>query len=144
MPFSEFNPCLCHSVVSLFGILIGSSSTLIFGEYIWSPLALMEAFLDKFPSHATRTGVAFISICFIVAQLGYVSCSLMIHGASQLNENHINSTNVAANSISAGCDLTSLFPRFITIRRGGYICALVGVVMCPCENSFFLLSKATF
>lgn len=56
------------SIVSLFGILIGSSSTLIFGEYIWSPLALMEAFLDKFPTKATRAGVAIISICFIVAR----------------------------------------------------------------------------
>ena len=46
------------SVVSLFGILIGSSSTLIFGEYIWSPLHLMQAFLEKFPSKSTRAGVA--------------------------------------------------------------------------------------
>jgi NCS1 family nucleobase:cation symporter-1 len=38
---------------------------------------------------------------------------------------------LAANSLSAGADLTALFPRFISIRRGGYICALVGVVMNP-------------
>ncbi|KAL8287021.1 hypothetical protein RQP46_004027 [Phenoliferia psychrophenolica] len=102
-------PCT-FAIVSLFGILIGSSSTLIFGEYIWSPLAIMDAFLEKFPSHATRAGVAIIAICFTIAQLG---------------------TNIAANSISAGCDLTALFPRFLSIRRGGYVCALVGVVMCP-------------
>lgn len=40
-------------------------------------------------------------------------------------------TNIAANSVSAGCDLTALFPRFINIRRGGYVAALVGLVMCP-------------
>lgn len=40
-------------------------------------------------------------------------------------------TNIAANSVSAGTDLTALLPRFINIRRGGYICALVGLAMCP-------------
>ncbi|KAK4704084.1 nucleobase:cation symporter-1, NCS1 family, partial [Phenoliferia sp. Uapishka_3] len=102
-------PCT-FAIVSLFGIFIGSSSTLIFGSYIWSPLAIMDAFLEKFPSHSTRAGVAIIAMCFTVAQLG---------------------TNIAANSISAGCDLTSLFPRFLSIRRGGYVCALIGFCMCP-------------
>lgn len=37
--------------------------------------------------------------------------------------------NVAANSISAGCDLTALFPRWINIRRGGYVAAVVGICM---------------
>ena len=27
--------------------------------------------------------------------------------------------------------MTALLPRFLNIRRGGYICALVGLVMCP-------------
>ncbi|KAH7906987.1 permease for cytosine/purines, uracil, thiamine, allantoin-domain-containing protein, partial [Hygrophoropsis aurantiaca] len=40
-------------------------------------------------------------------------------------------TNISANSVSAGCDLTALFPRFINIRRGGYIAAIVGLCMCP-------------
>lgn len=37
--------------------------------------------------------------------------------------------NVAANSISAGCDLTALMPRFVNIRRGGYIAAIIGLAM---------------
>ena len=28
-------------------------------------------------------------------------------------------------------DMTALLPRYLNIRRGGYICALVGLVMCP-------------
>jgi NCS1 family nucleobase:cation symporter-1 len=39
--------------------------------------------------------------------------------------------NIAANSVSAGNDLSALCPRYINIRRGGYIAALVGIVMCP-------------
>ncbi|KAH8688924.1 permease for cytosine/purines, uracil, thiamine, allantoin-domain-containing protein [Phaeosphaeriaceae sp. PMI808] len=40
-------------------------------------------------------------------------------------------TNIATNSVSAGTDMTALLPRYLNIRRGAYICALVGLVMCP-------------
>jgi len=60
---------LTFGIVSLLGILIGSSSIVIFGEYVWSPLTIMENFLEQFPSHATRAGVAIVAICFIVAQM---------------------------------------------------------------------------
>ena len=38
---------------------------------------------------------------------------------------------MSANSVSAGTDMTALLPRYLNIRRGGYICALVGLAMCP-------------
>lgn len=104
------------SMVSFLGIIVSSSSSVIFGEAVWSPIALLNKFLDPDPttghgpSGATRFGVWFISASFILAQIG---------------------TNISANSISAGCDLTALLPRFINIRRGGYIAAIVGLAMCP-------------
>ncbi|EPQ52165.1 hypothetical protein GLOTRDRAFT_107720 [Gloeophyllum trabeum ATCC 11539] len=101
---------LGYGMISFFGIIVSSSSQVIYGEPVWSPVDLLGRFLDGEPSHATRFGVWFISIGFIVAQIG---------------------TNISANSVSAGCDLTSLFPRFINIRRGGYIAAVVGFCMCP-------------
>ncbi|KAJ7927596.1 permease for cytosine/purines, uracil, thiamine, allantoin-domain-containing protein [Mycena leptocephala] len=101
---------LTFSLVSFIGIIVSSSSVTIYGEAIWSPIDLLGKFLDDSPSHATRFGVWFISASFIIAQLG---------------------TNISANSISAGCDLTALFPRFINIRRGGYIAAIVGLCMLP-------------
>lgn len=33
--------------------------------------------------------------------------------------------------MSAGTDMTALLPRYINIRRGGYVCAVVGLAMCP-------------
>ncbi|KAJ6470109.1 permease for cytosine/purines, uracil, thiamine, allantoin-domain-containing protein [Mycena vitilis] len=101
---------LTFSLVSFIGIIVSSSSVAIYGEAVWSPIDLLGKFLDDSPSHATRFGVWFISASFIIAQLG---------------------TNISANSVSAGCDLTALFPRFINIRRGGYIAALVGLCMLP-------------
>ena len=70
---------------------------------------LLERFIEDGGS-AQRFGVFMIALAFALAQLG---------------------TNIAANSVSAGTDLTALMPRFINIRRGGYICALVGIAMCP-------------
>ena len=89
--------------------VVSSSSTVIYGEPIWSPLDLLGKFLDEGGS-GTRVGVFFISLAFALAQLG---------------------TNIAANSVSCGTDMTALLPRFINIRRGGYICAAVGLAMCP-------------
>ncbi|KAH9829586.1 permease for cytosine/purines, uracil, thiamine, allantoin-domain-containing protein [Rhodofomes roseus] len=101
---------LGFGIVCFLGIIVSSSSQTIYGEAIWSPITLLGTFLDDSPSHATRFAVWFISAAFVIAQLG---------------------TNIAANSISAGCDLTALFPRFINIRRGGYIAAIVGLCMLP-------------
>lgn len=105
-------PC-GFAVTSFIGIIVTSSATVIFPneDPIWSPLTLLTRFLEE-PgvSGASRFGVFVIAAAFTLAQLG---------------------TNIAANSISAGTDLTALLPRWINIRRGSYFCATVGLVMCP-------------
>jgi NCS1 family nucleobase:cation symporter-1 len=99
------------AITSFIGIIVGSSSNVIFGEPIWNPLNLLTKFLDEEDAGSgQRFGVFIIAAAFTLAQLG---------------------TNIAANSISAGTDMTALAPRWISIRRGGYVCALVGLVMCP-------------
>lgn len=103
-------PC-GFALTSFIGIIVSSSSTVIYEEPIWSPLDLLKRFLqDPNVGGGTRFGVFVIAAAFVLAQLG---------------------TNIAANSISAGTDLTALLPRYLNIRRGSYICAIVGIVMCP-------------
>ena len=97
------------ATTSFIGIIVSSSSTVIYGKPIWNPLDLLSRFLDN-ADGATRFGVFVIASAFALAQLG---------------------TNIAANSISAGTDMTALLPRYLNIRRGGYICAAVGLAMCP-------------
>lgn len=99
------------ALTSFIGIIVSSSSVVIYpgSEPIWDPLKLLERFIDDGGS-AQRFGVFVIAAAFALAQLG---------------------TNIAANSVSAGTDMTALLPRFINIRRGGYICAVVGLAMCP-------------
>lgn len=102
---------LGFAVTSFIGIIVSSSSTVIFGGApIWDPLDLLESFLDEDGGAGQRFGVFVIAAAFTLAQLG---------------------TNIAANSVSAGTDLAALAPRYINIRRGSYICAMVGLVMCP-------------
>ena len=102
-------PC-GFAITSFIGIIVSSSSDVIFHDgFIWNPLSLLGRFLDG-ASSGERFGVFIIAAAFTLAQLG---------------------TNIAANSVSAGTDMTALLPRFLNIRRGGYICALVGLVMCP-------------
>jgi NCS1 family nucleobase:cation symporter-1 len=99
------------ALTSFIGIIVSSSSTVIFGKPIWSPLDLMSNFLtEQDVSGATRFGVFVLAAAFTLAQLG---------------------TNIAANSVSAGTDMTALLPRWLNIRRGSYICALLGLIMCP-------------
>ncbi|KAM4054565.1 purine-cytosine permease family protein [Hirsutella rhossiliensis] len=100
---------LGFAVTSFIGIVVSSSSTVIYKEPVWDPLKLLGRFIDDGGS-AQRFGVFVIALAFALAQLG---------------------TNIAANSVSAGSDLTALLPRYINIRRGGYICAAVGLAMCP-------------
>lgn len=96
-------------VTSFIGIIVSSSSQVIYGETVWNPLDLLGRFIDDGGS-GERFGVFVIASAFCLAQLG---------------------TNIAANSVSAGTDLTALVPRWLNIRRGGYLCAVVGLAMCP-------------
>ncbi|KAJ5387737.1 hypothetical protein N7509_010278 [Penicillium cosmopolitanum] len=91
------------AITSFIGIIVSSSSTVIFNQPVWNPLTLLGMFLRECNLGGTIRG-------FALAQLG---------------------TNIAANSVSAGTNLTALLPRFCTIRRGGYFCAAIGLAMCP-------------
>ncbi|CAF2926397.1 unnamed protein product [Rotaria sp. Silwood2] len=63
--------------------------------FIW----VVVAAKDNTPPSGTRVGVFCISLSFCLAQLG---------------------VNIAANSISAGCDLTAICPKDLNIRRSAY------------------------
>lgn len=100
---------LCFSITSLIGILVTSASTTLYGETYWSPLDVLGRFLDDY-TPANRAGVFIIGLAFALAQLG---------------------TNISANSLSFGTDVTAIMPRFMNIRRGGYLCAFLALAILP-------------
>lgn len=100
---------ICFGITCLIGILVSSSSTILYGVTYWNPLDILSRFLDGY-SRGDRGGVFLISFGFAIAQVG---------------------TNISANSISAGTDMTALLPKYMNIRRGGFICAAIGFAICP-------------
>lgn len=94
-------------VLGLFGIISCSAAKVVYGEYIWDPLALAA----KWDGPSGRCGAFFVGLCWVVAQIG---------------------TNLSANVISFANDMVSLFPRYVNIRRGAIFATIVaGWIMVP-------------
>lgn len=78
----------------------------------------MDALLEKHYNSATRAGIFFLALGFLYASI---------------------ISSIFENSIPAGNDLAALWPRFITIRRGFYIAAIISYAMCP----WYILGSAS-
>ncbi|KAK9370466.1 permease for cytosine/purines, uracil, thiamine, allantoin-domain-containing protein [Lipomyces kononenkoae] len=90
-----------NTLMAAMGV-IGAAGTLkIYGQILWDPLLL----IDNWTSPGGRAAAAFCAIAFIISQIGQ---------------------NISANSIAAANDLNCLFPKYINIRRGQIIAALIG------------------
>ena len=76
----------------------------------WSPYIFLDAIRQYEDTASARAGVAFASLAFVISQYGMV---------------------VASNAVVAGIDLAAIFPRWFTLRRGGYLTILFAFVMQP-------------
>ncbi|KAF9066556.1 permease for cytosine/purines, uracil, thiamine, allantoin-domain-containing protein [Rhodocollybia butyracea] len=79
------------------GIAVTSAGKVLYGETLWDPTTLI--------AHWDRAPKFFAALSFLIATLG---------------------TNISANSLSAANDMMVLFPRYINIRRGQILCAILG------------------
>jgi hypothetical protein len=97
---------IAFTLASFVGIAVTSAGITLYGQVLWDPLKL----IDRWDN---RAAAFFTSFAFALGTLG---------------------TNVSANSLSAGNDMTALCPRYINIRRGQVICAILGGwALCPWE-----------
>jgi nucleobase:cation symporter-1, NCS1 family len=104
------------TVCGVLGIITTSASKVVYGEYYWNPLDIINHWLD---SRGGRAAAFFAALSWYIAQVG---------------------TNITANSISAANDMTVMFPKYINIKRGCILAALIGGwVIVPWE----ILSSAT-
>ncbi|WP_263382160.1 NCS1 family nucleobase:cation symporter-1 [Granulicella arctica] len=88
---------------SFVGIACTSSSVVIFGEPIWSPITLLSRFHQPI--------VAFLAlVALLIATLN---------------------VNIAANVVSPSNDFSNLAPRLISFRAGGLITGFLGLAMMP-------------
>ncbi|AQZ18751.1 FUI1 (YBL042C) [Zygosaccharomyces parabailii] len=100
---------VCFGIISLMGIVCVSAAYTLYGVNYWSPLDILGRYLQNFTA-GDRAGVFLIASVFAFDQLG---------------------ANLSQNAIPAGTDMTALLPKFISIRRGSYICACLSLCICP-------------
>ncbi|KAE8145819.1 permease for cytosine/purines, uracil, thiamine, allantoin-domain-containing protein [Aspergillus avenaceus] len=95
---------LIFTFISFIGISASSAGQSRYGAPIpWDPIA----HLSNWSSRACRF---FGALSFALASLG---------------------VNISANSISAANDLTALFPRYISLRRGQVLCGVISWCLVP-------------
>ncbi|KAI8677729.1 hypothetical protein NCS55_00490400 [Fusarium keratoplasticum] len=116
-------------LVPIFAILTASASMDIWNveEPFWNPLAIViQWMLDDYSAKA-RAGAFFCSFGFVLGQIA---------------------ENVLGNGYAAGMDLAGLFPKWISIRRGTLIAALLSWAVQPWEfyntASVFVAVAASF
>ncbi|KAK7064415.1 NCS1 nucleoside transporter family [Favolaschia claudopus] len=91
------------TLCSVLGVVVTSATQVIYGVSTWNPLQVCELW-------SSRTAQFFAAFCWALAVLA---------------------TNISANSTAVGNDLAILWPQYLTIRRGQYVCAVLGLVTCP-------------
>jgi NCS1 family nucleobase:cation symporter-1 len=97
---------IVFTFVAFIGLSVTSAGQSTYGVTLWDPTHLIDRWTN-------RPAAFFASFSFAIATLG---------------------TNLSANSISAGNDLSVIAPRWINIRRGQVICAVLGGwAICPWE-----------
>ncbi|KAI0031533.1 cytosine-purine permease [Vararia minispora EC-137] len=84
--------------IGFVGIVVTATGEVLYGKTLWDPTTLIDLWDN-------RAAAFFASFAFAVGTIG---------------------TNISANSLSAATDLTVLFPRYINIRRGQILCAIIG------------------
>jgi nucleobase:cation symporter-1, NCS1 family len=109
------------TVTATFGIIVTSAARDIIGgdQLLWNPITLLVTIQEQYHSSPrARAGVFF-------ASLGLNSSQLLLA--------------VVLNSMSAGMDMAGLWPRYINIRRGSAIAAMIGIASQPWQ----ILSSAS-
>ncbi|MEJ7770173.1 MAG: NCS1 family nucleobase:cation symporter-1, partial [Chitinophagaceae bacterium] len=91
------------TLFAFIGVVVTSSTTIVYGNTIWDPLVLAGKFQDRL-----LVSVAMIAV--IISTLA---------------------TNIAANMVSPANDFANLSPRKINFRTGGYITGVIGILICP-------------
>lgn len=105
-------------IVAIVGNLVCASSQVIFGELIWNPVTLLDTIQTTEYTSANRAGCFFIAACFAY-------CCIF--------------SSIFENSLPAGNDIAALFPKYLTVRRGFFVCAVVSFAI----NPWYLLGSAS-
>ncbi|KAF2160901.1 hypothetical protein M409DRAFT_37668 [Zasmidium cellare ATCC 36951] len=104
-------------ISNVFGLLTIAATSTRYHAAQWSVPTLLVAVQDADKCPRTRAAVFFCAFAFFANQIAL---------------------NIIGNSFSGGTDMASLLPRWINIRRGQYLTAVLGLA----TNPWRLLSSA--
>jgi NCS1 family nucleobase:cation symporter-1 len=93
---------IIFTICGTIGIVTTSAAQVFTGHLYWNPLDIIALWLEN--GSGGRAAAFFAAFAWYIAQVG---------------------TNITANSVSAANDLTVLFPRWVNIRRGCLIAAVI-------------------
>lgn len=91
------------TLFAFIGAAVTSATIVIYGQAIWDPVALM----------AKVGGLVVVIVAMIALSVATLS------------------TNIAANVVSPANDISNLAPNKISFKIGGYITAVVGIIIMP-------------
>ncbi|PNH46478.1 hypothetical protein VD0004_g1696 [Verticillium dahliae] len=129
VPGMAFSLLVPGMIVPIFAIITASASMSIWGleQPFWNPLSVILQWLIDDYSPGARAAAFFCSLGFVIGQIA---------------------ENIMGNSFAAGMDLAGLFPKFLTIKRGALLCALLSWAVQPWEfyntASVFVAVAASF
>jgi NCS1 family nucleobase:cation symporter-1 len=104
---------------SVLGILVtAATQKRLGGEAVWNPPMLFVRLLEKDNTPGTRAAIFFAGMALAISQIG---------------------SNLPGNALAGGIDLASTFPRYLNIRRGAYLVAILS----PVVNPWRLVNTAT-
>ncbi|ORX40850.1 putative allantoin permease [Kockovaella imperatae] len=108
---------IVYWVFSFIGIVIASAGQEIYGTLYWDPTSIIALWTN-------RAGAFFTAFAFGLATLG---------------------TNISTNSIASSNDFAFIAPKWLNIRRGAFITAMLGGwATCPWEIQASAQSLSTF
>lgn len=96
-------------LTALFGILITAATAERYGSALWNPPVLLMA-VQKAGGSRSRAATFFCALSWVLSQV---------------------SINTFGNLLAAGLDMSSLMPRYITLRRGGFVVMLLSIACNP-------------
>ncbi len=115
------------TIIPLMGLVTTSALKDKYQEELWNPPQILDRILTDNYTPKARAGVFFCALGLLMSQL---------------------SVNVMGNGIAGGSDLAGLVPKYINIRRGAIITALLSWVVCPWRfyntSSTFLTVMSSF
>jgi NCS1 family nucleobase:cation symporter-1 len=109
-----------NTLCATLGIFATSSTQQAWGVTLWNPWDLCTAILDRHWSTGARAAIAVASLAWMLSI--FASC-------------------MGVDVFPFGVDVTALFPRWLNIRRGMYLCYAIGLLIFPWK---ILQSSTTF